>query len=155
FRFGKPVTTDEHAEPPMLAGNVSVVSAVQTAPPPARTLVHLGLTDDDFRTQSRAKLTELLHEVSRKQLPAAGQEEINARLDDAFSGTQYAEEGDGRELSEWARSHLGLEVPADELTDLTREEAQDVLWNAFDDRYRPEMKRMERSLLLSQLDTSW
>ena len=30
-----------------------------------------------------------------------------------------------------------------------------MLWNAFDDRYRPEMRGMERSLLLNQLDTSW
>jgi preprotein translocase subunit SecA len=29
-----------------------------------------------------------------------------------------------------------------------------VLWNA-DERYRPEMKQMERNLVLMQLDTSW
>jgi preprotein translocase subunit SecA len=30
-----------------------------------------------------------------------------------------------------------------------------MLWNAFDDRFRPEMHQMERSLVLNQLDTSW
>ena len=34
-------------------------------------------------------------------------------------------------------------------------QAQQVLWNAFDERYRPEMRQMERSLLLNQLDTAW
>ena len=38
---------------------------------------------------------------------------------------------------------------------MSQEKARDVLWNAFDARYRPEMRRMERSLLLNQLDTAW
>ena len=41
------------------------------------------------------------------------------------------------------------------LTGVTRDQARDLLWNLFDTRYRPEMKRMERSLLLGQLDTTW
>ncbi|HEY7310209.1 MAG TPA: SEC-C metal-binding domain-containing protein, partial [Gemmataceae bacterium] len=41
------------------------------------------------------------------------------------------------------------------LTNLTYEQAQQVLWNAFDERYRPEMRQMERSLLLNQLDSTW
>ena len=32
---------------------------------------------------------------------------------------------------------------------------RNVLWNAYDKRYRPEMRRMERSLLLNQLDIAW
>ena len=30
-----------------------------------------------------------------------------------------------------------------------------VLWNAYDDKYRPEMHRMERNLLLDLLDSTW
>jgi preprotein translocase subunit SecA len=41
------------------------------------------------------------------------------------------------------------------LTKVTHDEAQQRLWNAFDERYRPEMRQMERSLLLNQLDTAW
>src|SRR5262249_35917235 len=33
--------------------------------------------------------------------------------------------------------------------------ARQLLWNAFDEQYRPEMRRMERGLILNQLDTSW
>src|SRR5205807_9348992 len=41
------------------------------------------------------------------------------------------------------------------LTGIPREAARQVLWNAFDDRFRPEMRGMERSLVLSHLDASW
>ena len=41
---------------------------------------------------------------------------------------------------------------AEQLTGVSHEQARDILWNAFDARYRPEMRRMERSLLLNQLD---
>jgi preprotein translocase subunit SecA len=50
---------------------------------------------------------------------------------------------------------LKLEVPQALLTGVTQEAARQILWNAFDDRYRPEMRGMERSLVLSQLDASW
>jgi preprotein translocase subunit SecA len=33
--------------------------------------------------------------------------------------------------------------------------ARDLLWNAYDLKYRPEMRRMERGLLLDKLDRSW
>ena len=46
-------------------------------------------------------------------------------------------------------------MPVEDLTGVTMEEARTVLWNAFDARYRPEMRRMERSLLLEQLDLCW
>ena len=62
---------------------------------------------------------------------------------------------DAGELADWARSHLSLEVPETALTGITQEDARKVLWNAFDNRYRPEMRGMERSLVLNQLDVSW
>ena len=30
-----------------------------------------------------------------------------------------------------------------------------MLWNVFDDRYRPEMRGVERSVLLGRLDDAW
>src|SRR5262249_33104723 len=40
-------------------------------------------------------------------------------------------------------------------TGVTQEPARQALYNAFDDRFRPEMHRMERSLVLGILDASW
>ncbi len=113
------------------------------------------LTEEDFRTNSRAKLNEMLIEVSRKSFPEATQDELDAILHDAFEGARVAEEADAQEMSEWVKTKLNLEVPASALTGLSFEQARDLLWNAYDERYRPEMKRMERSLLLGRLDMAW
>jgi preprotein translocase subunit SecA len=113
------------------------------------------LSEEDFRTQSRARLQEQLLEANRRSFPSGGQEQIDARLDEAFEGTRLSEPDDAQELAEWARSTLKLEVNEQELTGITRDAARQVLWNAFDLRYRPEMRGMERNLVLSQLDMSW
>jgi preprotein translocase subunit SecA len=115
----------------------------------------LSLTEEDFRTQSRAKLNETLLQASEKFFPPVGQDEIDAKLEEAFSGASVSEEADAREISDWLKAELGLEVPAEELTGVEQEEARQTLWNAYDARFRPEMRRMERSLVLSQLDSAW
>jgi preprotein translocase subunit SecA len=114
-----------------------------------------GLGEEPFRTEPRSKLKTLLLEVSRKSFPETTQEDIDAVLHNAFAGARSAEQADAQELAEWTKANLNIEVGADELLGLSFEEARDLLWNAFDRRYRPEMRRMERSLLLNQLDTAW
>ncbi|HEY7315521.1 MAG TPA: preprotein translocase subunit SecA, partial [Gemmataceae bacterium] len=120
--------------------------------PQARERLH----EDEFRTQPRPRLFEMLNDISRSVYPAANEEAINAKLDEVFEGSNRPSDADdAKELSEWARTTLNLEVPDSALTNLTYEQAQQVLWNAFDERYRPEMRQMERSLLLNQLDSTW
>jgi preprotein translocase subunit SecA len=114
-----------------------------------------GLTEDFFRTEPRAKIHEKLLEVSKAAFPQATQEEINDRLTESFRGTTQSEEADAQELAEWMKAELKLDVAVEDLTDVDVEEARQILWDAFDRRYRPEMRRVERSLLLNQLDTSW
>ncbi len=111
--------------------------------------------EEDFRTDSRAKLLERLQEVSRASYPTKSQESIDAQLEEAFSGTKVSEPEDAKELADWARAEFGLEVAEPSLTGVSKEQARDVLWNAYDARYRPEMRRMERSLLLGHLDSAW
>jgi preprotein translocase subunit SecA len=113
------------------------------------------LHEEEFRTQPRSRLQEVLLAASKGSFPRASQEEIDARLAETFEGTRLSEEEDARELADWAQKELALEVPTSTLTGVTQEQARQTLWNAFDQRYRPEMHRMERSLLLGQLDTSW
>src|SRR5205085_338870 len=50
---------------------------------------------------------------------------------------------------------LGLQGAEAALTGITQEVARPVLWNAVDDVYRPEMRGMERTLVLNQLDSAW
>jgi preprotein translocase subunit SecA len=114
------------------------------------------LREEDFRTQPRSRLLELLLEVSRSAYPATGQEAIDGKLEEVFEGSNRpADAEDAKDLAEWARTTLHLEVPETALANTRYEQAQQVLWNAFDERYRPEMRQMERSLLLNQLDSAW
>jgi preprotein translocase subunit SecA len=113
------------------------------------------LSEEEFRTQSRSKIQEMLLDVSRKYYPKSAHEEIDAKLAESFRGTQYSEEEDARELAEWARSELGLDVSVEQLTGVSEDTARDILWTAFDKLFRPEMRRMERSLLLNHLDVAW
>lgn len=112
------------------------------------------LNEEDFRSQSRAKLMEVLLEVSKKYYPRVGQEELDEKLDDLMRGSKVTEE-EARELSAWLQSELAVEVPAKVLAGLSEKDARQVLWNAFDARYRPEMRGVERGLLLNRLDNSW
>jgi preprotein translocase subunit SecA len=59
------------------------------------------------------------------------------------------------DLAAWARQELGVETSAEELEQLGRYDARDRLVNAFDARYRPEMREMEKVLVLDILDSSW
>jgi preprotein translocase subunit SecA len=112
-------------------------------------------TEEDFRTQSRARLQEQLLNVSRAYFPEKGQERIDEKLEEAFQGTTLSEPDDAKELAEWARAELRLDVAESMLTGASQQRAREILWDACDDRYRPEMHGMERSLVLSQLDQSW
>ena len=113
------------------------------------------LSEEDFRTQSRARLLEMLLDIGRESFPKVGADEIDAKLDEALEGTTSAEAEDAKEITDWARTALDLEIADEQLVGLSKDAARQVLWNAYDARYRPEMRRMERRLLLNQLDLSW
>ena len=101
------------------------------------------LNEEEFRTESRAHLYQLLLGLARSSYPAVGQDKIDEQVEEAFTGTRLSEADDARELVAWARATLGLEIPETDLTGVSREQARQVLWNAFDVRYRPEMRTME------------
>jgi preprotein translocase subunit SecA len=117
----------------------------------AREVLH----EEDFRTHPRTRLQTILVEASRRCYTADGHEQIDAHLEEAFEGTRVSEPEDAQELAAWARSTLDLEVTETQLTGVTKDAARQVLWNAFDLKYGPEMRGMERSLVLNQLDQSW
>jgi preprotein translocase subunit SecA len=114
-----------------------------------------GLNEEDFLTQSRNRLYERLLDLSRQTFPPSGHTEIDAQIAEAFEGTRLSEADDAQELSNWAKEHLKLDIDPSHLTGVTRDQARQTMWNAYDVKYRPEMRSMERSLVLSQLDSAW
>jgi preprotein translocase subunit SecA len=113
------------------------------------------LSEEEFRTQSRARLHEMMLDVSRKFFPPVGEESIDAKLEEVFEGAELSEPDDAADLVAWMKSTWGIDIETNSLSGVTREAARQVLWNAYDDRFRPEMHRMERGLVLGILDASW
>ncbi|MCU0958534.1 MAG: SEC-C domain-containing protein [Pirellulaceae bacterium] len=73
-----------------------------------------------------------------------------ASLDAAGGGN-----GEVESLAHWLHDTLRCELPAATIRSLRRDELEQTLCNAVEDRYRPEMRRMERAVLLSLVDTAW
>lgn len=113
------------------------------------------INESDFVIASKDKLESILLEVSRQAFPKDGADRIEEELDKYFSrGTKLSEEA-ARELAAWATSSLKLKVEASDLAGYPEDHVRQVLWCAFDTEYRPEMQSMERSLVLSVVDSSW
>jgi preprotein translocase subunit SecA len=114
------------------------------------------MTEEDFRTLPRSKVQEKLLEESRRGFPALGHADIDRKIyDEAMAGALTAEEDDATELAEWFKQSFGILLEVEHITGMTVEEVREYLWDAYDLAFRPEMRRMERSLLLNQLDTAW
>jgi preprotein translocase subunit SecA len=64
-----------------------------------------------------------------------------------------------RSLCDWVRLKFQINVDSEQLADKEPAQIKEALMAAikelYDRRYRPEMRRLERSLLLNQLDVSW
>ncbi len=64
---------------------------------------------------------------------------------------------DGRlqELSAWLAEKYSYDLPPEEMLRCTPERLERHLTAAVEDLYRPEMRKMERALVLQLLDTAW
>jgi preprotein translocase subunit SecA len=58
-------------------------------------------------------------------------------------------------LAVWMKNELSWKGTAEDLVGCNREDCYVKLSQAFDDRYHPEIRRMERTVLLQTLDSSW
>ena len=121
------------------------------------------LDSEEFKNRQRDEIQELLIRHSRaahERAEAAGQA-AQARLAKLFGDRDTQQtvgavaNGELDSLADWLRGELGRDLPADELAALTRGELEREVSEALDDRYRPEMRRMERSLVLQLLDAAW
>jgi preprotein translocase subunit SecA len=118
-------------------------------------LNELGLTEEFIRTESRSRIREQLLAISRQAMPREDIEEIQIRVDEVFSGTRLADADDARELTDWARQTLHLDLLPDVFIGRDRDFALHTILNAYDKKYRPEMRSVERGLILEQVDNAW
>ena len=122
------------------------------------------LSLDDVRNKQREEIRDLLIDYSRKHREQAEDKELEviAKIDSIF-GSDHQQTlaeitgGNGAitSLADWLEETLRIHVDEDEMKDLDREQLERKLLSVVDDQYRPEMRRMERSILLHIVDSSW
>ncbi len=116
--------------------------------------LHAHVDVDELKTKLRPEIEVYFAELAQKQYVGAGAAaELDRRLDSAYA--PGANRAAMTELAAWAHNELGIERTADELAGMSRDEARQTLINALDAIHRPEMRELEKVLLLQILDNSW
>jgi len=132
----------------------------------ARDRFGVELSIDDLKNKQRHEIHEILIEQSRCAAKEADAilSQVRIQLDRAFGELDESPESsepltlDERQVDSLLmrlKSHLDHEFEPEELTGLDRREIEDRISIAIDDRYRPEMRKVERALVLQLLDTAW
>jgi preprotein translocase subunit SecA len=124
------------------------------------------LSVEDLKNKQREEVRALLVEHSRKnneranQVAAEAEQRVAVLFGDGASatatvGTVTGHNGKLDDLTNWLKQTCAVEISAEELAKLDRESASRKVAQVVEDHFRPEMRRMERALLLQILDSSW
>ena len=123
------------------------------------------LSLDDLKTKQREEIRGMLVEYSRKMNAAANQVALEAqqRVDALFAesgsavtlGQVTGNNGKLDDLSAWLNKACNATLTSEELSKLDHDAARRRVAQLVEDRYRPEMRRMERAVLLQILDQGW
>jgi preprotein translocase subunit SecA len=129
----------------------------------ARERFDVELSLDDLRNKQRDEIRDLLIQHSRRFALRAkkAMATVESRLDE-LSGdettpapTENDRNGLLRSLSDWLKDELRCELSADEMDRLEPDVLRLRLTSAVENRYRSEMQKMERALVLQLVDTAW
>ena len=125
---------------------------------------HTLVDPDELNLKLRPEIEQFLLDITHKHYRGSQlADELEDKLDFTFGPADLGAKAPHAsirqenldDLSAWARQHLGVETSGEELEKLGREDARRTLVNALDARHRPEMREMEKVLLLQILDSSW
>lgn len=114
--------------------------------------------------ESTEKSAETMVQISRKCVDRASKlrEEAAAKVDALFGrSTRTLSEtlADGKDTidstAQWMRDKLKWNGDAIDVKKLTKDQLKNKCMQQIDDRYYPEIRRMERTVLLTQLDSAW
>ncbi len=120
---------------------------------------------DELKDQQRDQIRDVLLQYSRADQETANQKltEVKQKVESLFksagAAATLAEVSGGNgaleSLSSWLKQSLHLEVPAAEIARLDRGQLERRIANAIEDQFRPEIRRMERALVLQVVDAAW
>ncbi len=122
---------------------------------------------DDLKHKQREEIRTVLLDQSRasQEQGRCLRDEVNQKLDQLFDRGDDNDEltvaeaaersGTLLDLLNWSRERLECDLSQEELDRMHRPELERKLTDALDERYRPEMRRMERAILLQITDGAW
>jgi preprotein translocase subunit SecA len=124
---------------------------------------HSVIDGSELRPMLRAEIEEMLLKLAHEHYRGATlAEELDAKFFAAYPAATgkdkhatAADPGGVADLAAWARAALGLELASDELVEMSPSGARSLLANALDAKHRPEMREMEKVVMLQILDASW
>jgi preprotein translocase subunit SecA len=126
--------------------------------------LNIELNPDAFTSLSREQVDTKLVEASRQQSAraAATMSEAQERVRELFAGQPAGtvakladQNGKLAALIDWLHEQVKSQVTVEKLSSLTQSQLADLVTLEVDEYYRPEMRRMERQLVLEILDTAW
>ena len=123
----------------------------------------VNLTIDDLKNKQRDEVRSLLvrhsnqHQEKSKSVLHAMQQQLDNYLEstNGHAATATSDNGALQPLAHWLQENLAYELDVDEIARLDHEQLRNKLTGVFEDQYRPEMQRMERTLLLEIVDSAW
>lgn len=119
--------------------------------------------DEIKLNRDELKLQLIQHSKRTASESVGAEEEADAKVADIFDGaddestTLLASGTSGKleSLVQWLEESIGNETAIEDLSRLNREELTLAVRGAVDDKFYPEMRRMERQILLNIVDDSW
>lgn len=131
----------------------------------ARDRFEVQLDLEDLKNKQRDEIRATLVEQSRKYAVglAPAREEALKWVEQIFPPGEpedqarraSVEMGRLKQLEDWLAEKYRYKLPENAPLRLTAEQLERHLVGAVEEKYRPEMRRMERSLVLQLLDTAW
>ena len=118
------------------------------------------ITVDNLKNKQREEIRELLLDKSRhSQKEAQGAiESLQGEIDQVSNqgGVPLrGANGEANRLTDWFKSNLDFELELESVERLEKEELEQRLEAIVEDHYHPEIRRMERMVLLEIVDSSW
>ena len=131
----------------------------------ARERFQVELDLDDLKNKQRNEIQAFLvaHSQANQQRADEAVASAKEKVDSIFGSS-----GDGRtagqltsgngmlsSVSQWLRETYDEDLPPEEMAPLDRDELEQRVLTLVENRYHPEIRRMERQLLLQLVDTAW
>lgn len=115
------------------------------------------LTEEEVHGQTRKETERLLTEKSKAFYVEESviQNKVREFLDRSLASSNGEASAELNSLVEWANETLAAEFTTEELSKKSAEEIEKEVLVAYDQRYRPELKQAEHSLLLEIVDSAW